>query len=97
MDIWEGLYLGREKVAVKVIRAVQSDPQSLRVSLPCPKNQSIPITYYRQRFKREVSIWSEIWKVDGGRHILPFYGFCQNDGPYPYVLLLLLMRSLPLT
>jgi len=32
MDIWEGVYLGGEKVAVKVIRAVHSDQKSLRVS-----------------------------------------------------------------
>lgn len=66
-DIWEGYYLNEEKVAIKILRAVSCEPQTLR------------------RFKREVDIWKRVWEADRGEHILPFYGFCQNDGPFPYV------------
>lgn len=31
MDIWEGLYLNEEKVAIKILRAVHSTPKSLQV------------------------------------------------------------------
>ncbi|KAF8525377.1 kinase-like domain-containing protein [Gautieria morchelliformis] len=66
-DIWEGVWLGREKVALKTVRGVYVSPET------------------QKRFNREVAIWREVWEIDRGRYILPFYGACFQDGPYPYM------------
>ncbi|KAG6335674.1 hypothetical protein ID866_3408 [Astraeus odoratus] len=68
VNIWEGIYLNKQKVAVTMLRAIATNN---------PK--------YLQRFNREADIWRRVWEIDQGRHILPFYGFFQNDGPYPYI------------
>ncbi|TFK27094.1 kinase-like protein [Coprinopsis marcescibilis] len=68
MDIYEGLYLGKEKVSMKAIRAMKADDKSL------------------QRFKREGEIWAKVWQKDRGQYIVPFYGFCQPNGPFPYMI-----------
>lgn len=84
MDIWEGLYLNEEKVAIKILRAVHSNPKSLEVyyQTNCCSMHSPSIL---QRFRREVNIWNKVWENDQGRRILPLYGFCQDDGPFPCV------------
>lgn len=81
MDIWEGLYLNQEKVAIKVLRAVHADEKSLKVHC-CQSFDGISLTIL-QRFQREVKIWADIWRHDHGKYILPFYGFSLDDGPYP--------------
>jgi len=33
-----------------------------------------------KRIRREVELWSEIYAVDKGKHVIPFYGFYSPDG-----------------
>ncbi|KAH8830184.1 kinase-like domain-containing protein [Flagelloscypha sp. PMI_526] len=68
MDVYEGMFLDEEKVAIKVVRSIDNSQKSLR------------------RFEREVKIWSQIWNADKGNHILPFYGYCLTEGPYPWMI-----------
>ncbi|TEB35454.1 kinase-like protein [Coprinellus micaceus] len=68
MDIYEGIYLGKERVSMKAIRAMKGDERTIH------------------RFKREGEIWAKVWERDHGRHIVPFYGFCQSEGPFPYMI-----------
>ncbi|RXW25178.1 hypothetical protein EST38_g690 [Candolleomyces aberdarensis] len=68
MDIYEGIYLGSERVSMKAIRAMKTDDRTVH------------------RFKREGEIWAKVWERDRGQYIVPFYGFCQIDGPFPYMI-----------
>ncbi|KAJ7179315.1 kinase-like domain-containing protein [Mycena filopes] len=97
MDIYEGLYLGRKKVAIKVLRTVNlNDDDSLREKslrasdFPRLFTRTLTLrsvlTLRCQRFMRECDIWKEVWRVDQGKHILPFYGFCQLDVPFPFMI-----------
>ena len=81
-DIWEGTYLGKVKVAIRTIRALKCDQKTLQARHSFRRNSTFGLISF-QRFKREANIWADIQKSDRGRHILPFYGICFDDGPYP--------------
>jgi hypothetical protein len=86
MDVWEGIYLDDEKVSIKVMRAVHSNEKNMNVSMAAHfVVTDTELILHTQRFKREVKLWARLWDVDKGKHILPIYGFCQTDGPYPYI------------
>lgn len=84
MDIWMGKYLGKEDVAIKILRVASVNKNSTRVCtiiwvISHPRHERFTL----QRFQREIKIWSDIWKKDRGRYILGFYGFCTTDGEFP--------------
>jgi hypothetical protein len=87
-DIWEGLWLDKEKVALKVLRGVNMGPSTRRVRLLTVTDGEKPLTFHFQRFHREAAIWRQVWSKDLGQSILPFYGICSDDGPYPCVALM---------
>ncbi|KAJ7929411.1 kinase-like domain-containing protein [Mycena leptocephala] len=98
-----GLYLGREKVAIKVVRAfnpseislrnrarIEINPESGRIGVPPPGEEHARMAilnrrFSANRFKHECEIWRSLWKMDQGQHVLPLFGFCQEDGPRPYI------------
>lgn len=96
MDIYEGIYLGRERVDIKAIRTMKFDEQSKRVRSFPLNIASLKVIFNFQRFMREAKIWGQVWKRDRGKHIVPFYGYCQIGGPFPYVDKLPLLLSLTL-
>ncbi|KAJ7224674.1 kinase-like domain-containing protein [Mycena pura] len=87
MYIYAGLYLHREKVDIKMIPVVKANEDSLRVSSYSRlRTRCLAVlTAVLQRFNRECKIWKELWKIDHGKHIVPFYGFCQEGTPFPYM------------
>ncbi|KDQ09301.1 hypothetical protein BOTBODRAFT_37212 [Botryobasidium botryosum FD-172 SS1] len=66
-EIWEGLWMGQQKVALKVVRGLHIDGMG----------------YQRKRCQKLVMIWSKLCN----EYILPLYGICTDDGPFPYLVL----------
>jgi len=64
-EIWEGLWLGEQRVALKVLRGIGIVDRQ--------KNM--------RRCQRLVMIWSSL----NNQYILPLYGICEDDGPFPYI------------
>jgi len=64
-EIWEGLWMGKQKVALKVLRGLRVEDMEK----------------YQRRTDRQVGIWSKL----NNDYILPLYGICKDDGPFPYL------------
>ncbi|KDQ08166.1 hypothetical protein BOTBODRAFT_38152 [Botryobasidium botryosum FD-172 SS1] len=69
-DIFEGRYLGEWRVALKVLRGSV-------IAQAKEKNSHKP----ERRFRRQAEIWSQL----DNPHILPLFGYCTVDGPFPYL------------
>ena len=79
VDMYKGRYLQSQDVRIKVIRSVNmKDEKTVEVcfqlwSQACGSK-------YLQRIRREVQLWAEIFRMDQGKHVVPFYGFFTPDG-----------------
>jgi hypothetical protein len=81
VDMYKGLYLQSEDVRIKVIRSVNmKDENTVKVCLPDAESYLARDSKSPQRIRREVELWSEIYAVDKGKHVIPFYGFYSPDG-----------------
>ena len=82
VDMYKGLYLESEDVRIKVIRTVNmKDDNTVKVCLPGATEFYLACgSKCFQRIRREVELWSEIYAIDKGEHVIPFYGFYSPDG-----------------
>jgi len=81
-DLYPGMYLGRE-VWCKKLSYGDPDGKAMMVRASfyrlIPSSNTTPL----QRFRREIDIWSKLWKRDQEQHrsegtpsrVLPLYGF----------------------
>ncbi|KDQ09935.1 hypothetical protein BOTBODRAFT_507200 [Botryobasidium botryosum FD-172 SS1] len=69
-EIWQGLWMGRQKVALKVLRQSNFD------ELESGKSRK-----RLMRWERRIDVWSKLHN----EYILPLYGICYDDGPFPYL------------
>ncbi|KDQ08955.1 hypothetical protein BOTBODRAFT_59005 [Botryobasidium botryosum FD-172 SS1] len=69
-EIWEGKWMGSQKVALKVLRELTNDEADRTSKM-------------KKRLNREANIWSLL----RNEYIVPLYGVCTDDGPYPYLVM----------